>query len=186
MGSAARAGVSRFCVVTGYLAEKIERALPASRLLAGLDVRFVRNPEWERENGVSVARAAGSVGERFVLLMSDHLFDERVLARLLAEPIADDEVILAVDTRIHNHPTVDLEDVTKVRVDAGASATSGRASPATTPSTPECSSAPRRSSPPSRRASAAAITPFPGASAPWPPAARPGPSTSARGFWVDV
>jgi choline kinase len=52
--------------------------------------------------------------------MSDHLFEERVLARLLAEPIAGDEVILAVDTRISDHPTVDLEDVTRVRVESGA------------------------------------------------------------------
>jgi len=120
IGTAARAGVRGFCVVTGYLAEKIEGALSASPLLEGLDLRFVHNPEWERENGLSVACAAGSVGERFVLLMSDHLFEERVLARLLAEPIAGDEVILAVDTRISGHPTVDLEDVTRVRVESGA------------------------------------------------------------------
>jgi len=120
IGTAARAGARSFCVVTGYLAEQIESALPASAALAGLELRFVRNPEWERENGVSVACAAGSVGDRFALLMSDHLFDERVLARLLAEPIADDEVILAVDTRLHGHPTVDLDDVTRVRVEAGA------------------------------------------------------------------
>jgi choline kinase len=120
IGTAARAGARSFCVVTGYLAEQIESALPASAALAGLELRFVRNPEWERENGVSVACAAGSVGDRFALLMSDHLFDERVLARLLAEPIADDEVILAVDTRLSGHPTVDLDDVTRVRVEAGA------------------------------------------------------------------
>ena len=120
IGTAARAGVRGFCVVTGYLAEKIEGALSASPLLEGLDLRFVHNPEWERENGLSVACAAGSVGERFVLLMSDHLFEERVLARLLAEPIAGDEVILAVDTRISGHPTVDLEDVTRVRAESGA------------------------------------------------------------------
>ena len=120
IGTAARAGARGFCVVTGYLAEQIETALPASPLLAGIDLRFVRNPEWERENGVSVARAAGSVGDRFALLMSDHLFEERVLARLLAEPIAGDEVILAVDTRLVDHPTVDLDDVTKVRVEGGA------------------------------------------------------------------
>jgi choline kinase len=120
IGTAARAGVRGFCVVTGYLAESIESALRASPVLKELALRFVHNAEWERENGLSVARAAGSVGDRFVLLMSDHLFEERVLARLLAEPIAADEVILAVDTRIHDHPTVDLDDVTKVRVEAGA------------------------------------------------------------------
>jgi 1L-myo-inositol 1-phosphate cytidylyltransferase len=52
--------------------------------------------------------------------MSDHLFDGEILRRLLAEPIADDEVILAVDSRILNHPTADLDDVTKVLVEGGA------------------------------------------------------------------
>jgi choline kinase len=120
MSTAAEAGVRGFCVVTGYLAGEIERFVPASPLLAGLDVRFVRNADWERENGLSVACAAGGVGDRFALLMSDHLFEARILSRLLAEPIADDEVILAVDTRITDHPTVDLDDVTKVLVEDGA------------------------------------------------------------------
>jgi choline kinase len=119
MGTVAAAGIRSFCIVTGYLAERIERFVPASPPLAGLDVRFVRNDEWERANGISVACAAGSLGDRFVLLMSDHLFDERILTRLLDEPLGDDEVILAVDSRVRNHPTADLEDVTKVLVEAG-------------------------------------------------------------------
>jgi hypothetical protein len=114
MGTAAEAGVRGYCVVTGYLAEQIERFVPASPLLAGRGVEFVRNADYERENGLSVARAAGRTADRFVLLMSDHLFEPRILSRLRAEPIADDEVILAVDTRIVDHPTVDLDDVTKV------------------------------------------------------------------------
>jgi choline kinase len=120
MCTAAQAGIRAFHVVTGYLAEQIERFVPAAPRLAGLDVHFVRNPDWDRENGLSVACAAGRTTSRFVLLMSDHLFEGRILSRLLAEPIADDEVILAVDSRIRNHPTVDLDDVTKVRVEGGA------------------------------------------------------------------
>jgi choline kinase len=120
MCTVAETGISRFCVVTGYLAERIEEFVPASRLLADLDVRFVRNPDWEQANGISVACAAPALGGTFVLLMSDHLFDARILDRLLAEPIGDDEVILAVDSRIRNHPTADLDDVTKVRTENGA------------------------------------------------------------------
>jgi 1L-myo-inositol 1-phosphate cytidylyltransferase len=120
MCTVAEAGISSFCIVTGYLAGEIERFVRAAPLLAGLDVRFVHNAAWERANGLSVACAAGSLGPRFVLLMSDHLFDARILSRLLAEPLGDDEVILAVDARIRNHPTADIDDVTKVRVEAGA------------------------------------------------------------------
>ena len=119
MCTVASAGIRSFCIVTGYLAGQIERFVPASPLLSGLNVRFVHNADWERANGLSVACAAGGLGRRFVLLMSDHLFDGRILSRLLAEPIGDDEVILAVDSRIHDHPTADLDDVTKVRVEGG-------------------------------------------------------------------
>lgn len=120
MCTVAAAGINRFCIVTGYLAGQIEQFVPASPLLAGLDMRFVRNEDWERANGLSVACAARCLGRRFVLLMSDHLFDGEILSRLLVEPIGDDEVILAVDSRILNHPTADLDDVTKVRVEGGA------------------------------------------------------------------
>jgi choline kinase len=127
MSTVAAAGIRSFCVVTGYLGERIETFVPASPLLAGLDVRFVRNEAWERANGISVGCAAGSVAERFVLLMSDHLFDGAILTRLLAQPIGDDEVILAVDSRIVDHPTADLVDVTKVRVEGGAIRDIGKA-----------------------------------------------------------
>lgn len=120
MCSAAQAGIGTFHVVTGHLAERIESFVPASPLLAGLDVDFIHNAQFERENGISVACAAGRTADRFVLLMSDHLFEPRILSRLIAEPIAADEVILAVDSRIHGHPTVDLDDVTKVLVEGGA------------------------------------------------------------------
>jgi len=120
MCTVAAAGIRSFCIVTGYLAGEIEQFVPASPLLTGLDVRFVHNLEWEQANGLSVASAAPCLGRRFLLLMSDHLFDGQILSRLLAEPIGDDEVILAVDSRVVDHPTADIDDVTKVRVEGGA------------------------------------------------------------------
>ena len=120
MCTVATAGIRSFCIVTGYLAGDIEQFVPTSPLLAGLDVRFVRNIDWEQANGLSVTCAAPSLGNRFVLLMSDHLFEAEILSRLLAEPLGDDEVILAVDSRVVDHPTADLDDVTKVRVEGGA------------------------------------------------------------------
>ena len=67
MCTVAAAGIRSFFVVTGYLAERIELFVPASPLLSGLDVRFVRNADWEQANGLSVACAAGSLAGRFVL-----------------------------------------------------------------------------------------------------------------------
>lgn len=130
IGAASEAGVAGFTVVTGYLAERIRAHVAGAPALAGLPIRLVHNERWERENGLSVSLAAGHVGERFVLLMSDHLFDPAILARLLAEPIADDEVILAVDRRITDHPTADLDDVTRVLVEEGRIAAIGKHLPA--------------------------------------------------------
>jgi len=62
--------------------------------------------------------AAGPVlRERFVLMMSDHLFEPGLLRDLLAAPKLPGGVVLAVDRRLDN-PLVDLEDVTRVQTDA--------------------------------------------------------------------
>ena len=52
---------------------------------------------------------------RFALLMGDHLFEAPVLARLLSEPLGEDESVLAVDSRTVA-PDVAAE-ATKVRRD---------------------------------------------------------------------
>ena len=51
--------------------------------------------------------------------MADHIFDPEILARLIAQPIENDETILAVDFNVQNNPLVDLGDVTKVWVEDG-------------------------------------------------------------------
>ena len=117
--TASVAGLRRFVVVTGFMGEKIEQSVHASPLPDGADVSIVHNPAWQQPNGISVRCAAPVLGDRFVLLMSDHLFDAGILSSLRAAPMDDDEVLLAVDTRIEHHPTVDLDDVTRVRVEDG-------------------------------------------------------------------
>jgi len=126
MRAAAAAGVGGFQVVTGYLAERLRARLEAAPPVPELPLSFVENPQWERENGLSVACAAPGLPGPFVLLMSDHLFESGVLRRLLAEPLADDEVILAVDRRVAGHPTADLDDVTRVLVRDGRIAAIGK------------------------------------------------------------
>ncbi|MDI9570004.1 MAG: NTP transferase domain-containing protein [Pseudomonadota bacterium] len=113
---AARAGISRFTVVTGYRGEDLESYL-ARETPAGLCARCIRNPEWERPNGISVLTARDAVPEAFILLMADHLFDPRLLGKLLATPLAEGHCRLAVD--FHPPGVPDLEDATKVRVADG-------------------------------------------------------------------
>ncbi len=102
-------GLEELVVVSGYMSQAIEKAL---RGLEG--VRVVRNPEYWRENGISLLRAREAVGsEDFVLVMADHIF-EPALVRLA---IREGPLGLCVD-REGRH-LLDPGEATKVRVGPG-------------------------------------------------------------------
>lgn len=117
MCTASQAGLRRFHLVTGHHADELEQHVREVAGRRGFDVGFVRNPRWDQPNGVSVRCAAAVLPARFVLLMADHLFAPSLLERVIQTPLGDDEVVLAVDRRIVGHPTVDLDDVTRVFID---------------------------------------------------------------------
>lgn len=114
--TASEAGIDHFTVVTGYKAESLERYLD-EKVPEGLKVECVRNEKWQRPNGLSVARAADHVSDRFVLLMADHLFEAQILRDLVAAPLAPDHCRLAVD--FHPERISDLADATKVAIRDG-------------------------------------------------------------------
>jgi 1L-myo-inositol 1-phosphate cytidylyltransferase len=127
--AARAAGARRFVVVTGYAGDAVEAHLRARAAAEGLAITTVRNEEWEKENGLSVLKAKGLAGDRFLLIMSDHIFDPALLDGLRRRPNGPDEVILAVDRRITAHPFVDLDDVTRVRDVDGRIAAIGKGLP---------------------------------------------------------
>ncbi len=124
--AAREAGVTEFVVVTGYAGEALERHLAAKGAADGISIATVRNEEWEKPNGLSVLKAESLAGERFFLMMADHIIDPRILAGLGGQEIGEDEVFLAVDARIEDHPSVDLDDVTRVRAEDGRIAAIGK------------------------------------------------------------
>ena len=109
-------GATEFVVVTGYEGDKLEKHLYALAAARGLRLNCIRNPKWKASNGLSVA-AAGPVlhEEKFLLLMSDHLFDPEIVGELVRRHGDSPGVVLAVDRRLDN-PLVDFEDVTRVEV----------------------------------------------------------------------
>jgi choline kinase len=113
ISSAHASGIDEFVVVTGYEGARVETFLRRLSMRTGLAIRTVRNSDWKLANGHSVAAAARSLNDTFVLMMSDHLFDARLLKDLLATPVPQGGVVLAVDRRLDN-PLVDLDDVTRV------------------------------------------------------------------------
>jgi len=115
--TARKAGLSDFTVVTGYDSERLQKFLDELAVRRGLHIETVVNEEWKTaDNGRSVLIAKDVLTEPFVLLMADHLVDERLLVALQTEPLDKGAVRLAVDRDLHN-PRVDLDDVTRVQTE---------------------------------------------------------------------
>lgn len=109
-------GVSEFVVVTGHEADTLEGYLAPFVAKRGAGVRFVRNPEYDKPNGLSVLAAARALGERFLLVMSDHLMDPGIIRDAANLSPARGEVWLATDNNLAN-PFVDMDDVTRVKTE---------------------------------------------------------------------
>jgi len=115
--TASRSGISEFYVVTGYNSEKVEYFLHRLSHERKIRITPIKNDEWRDENGISVLKAKGLLNENFILLMSDHIFDESILSNLKNQTLNDGEVMLAVDCDTESNTLVDIDDVTKVLVD---------------------------------------------------------------------
>jgi choline kinase len=111
---AQRAGIEDFFVVTGYQSGIVRRWFDSSGC-DSIRVTWIENIHYQHDNGVSVLQAKDLLHDPFFLLMSDDLFEPQTAKRLLHQSISHNEVILAVDRKIHT--VFDLEDATKVRLD---------------------------------------------------------------------
>jgi choline kinase len=113
LASAWQAGVTDAHVVLGFDADHV-RAVAESEAPEGLALHFHLNPVWHLENGVSVLAVRGRLSDGpFALLMGDHLFDARVLRRMLRIP-RQGAALLAVDSRLRD--IHDPDEATKVRL----------------------------------------------------------------------
>ncbi len=113
--SAKKVGINEFVIVIGYQAARIRKTINAKKL--GVKITWVRNIDWRRPNGVSVLKAERFVGGRFLLFMSDHIFDYRTLCKLRTLELGSDAGALCVDHNLNRVPN--LDDATKVRTENG-------------------------------------------------------------------
>lgn len=116
---ASKGGISGFVIVTGYRSETLTSYLNDLALQKNITIELLFNDMWARGNGISVLRAKSLLGENFILLMSDHLFDPSTLTDLMKSNIHEGQVVLAVDHNIENNEYVDLDDVTRVLEEEG-------------------------------------------------------------------
>lgn len=111
--SAKKVGVTEFVIVIGYQAARIRRTINSKKL--GVKITWVRNIDWRQPNGVSVLKAERHVYGKFLLFMSDHIFDYKILNKVKNVDLADDGALLCVDYNLTRIPN--LDDATKVRTE---------------------------------------------------------------------
>jgi choline kinase len=106
-----KVGVKTLHAVVGPNGDELAAAVAP---LLPSHMRFcpISNPNWQKQNGVSLLTAAGKVSAPFFLAMGDHLFESSILNELVAQ--ADlNRLNLAIDKKIDS--IFDLEDAMKVR-----------------------------------------------------------------------
>jgi 1L-myo-inositol 1-phosphate cytidylyltransferase len=118
LAAARQAGIVDAHVVLGYDADRV-RALAASYCPPRMRLHFHVNPDWSRENGVSVLVPRPRIAPGpFALLMGDHIFEPRMLRQLLTAPRQAGETLLGID-RQTTDPAI-VQEATKVRLRGGS------------------------------------------------------------------
>ena len=107
------AGIKTVHFVVGYKRERMT-AHVKELIPSGVSASFVENHDWQKQNGISLLAAAHRVAKPFLLTMSDHLFDNALVA-LLMDSSDPDLLNVAVDRKLHS--IFDLKDAMKVRTD---------------------------------------------------------------------
>jgi CDP-L-myo-inositol myo-inositolphosphotransferase len=116
--AAMEAGADEFYVVIGYQGERVRLFLERLAERLALRITSLVNDDWEKDNGLSVLKARDVLHGPFLLLMADHLFDPNLIRLLTAPNAAAGDIVLVVDRNTRN-PLVDMEDVTRVKVEDG-------------------------------------------------------------------
>jgi choline kinase len=111
MDALVRAGIEKINIVVGYESERLSTEVK-QLATPGLALSFIHNPDWQKQNGISVLAAAKTVHAHFLLTMSDHLFDQSMVDLLIREAAAD-RLNLAIDRKLDS--IFDLDDAMKVQ-----------------------------------------------------------------------
>lgn len=115
-------GIRKFCIVSGYKAEKLEEEIPKLVDEHNVEIAICHNERFDLENGYSVYTAREWVENHDVtetfLTMGDHIFSTGMVESFIAKSAATPSILqLAVDSPGDSNNHVDVEDVTKVQAD---------------------------------------------------------------------
>ena len=106
-----KAGIKTVHVITGRNSEQL---LSGLRQLTpgGLKLNPIHNPEWQKQNGISVLAARSHLSSPFFLTMGDHLFQPSIVDLLLRKAKAN-ELNVAIDRKLDS--IFDPDDAMKVQ-----------------------------------------------------------------------
>jgi len=108
-----KVGVEKIHAVVGPNGDELAAAV-APLLPGHMQFNPIANPNWQKQNGVSLLTAAGKVRSPFFLAMGDHLFESSIVTALVRD--ADSSRLnLAIDSKIAS--IFDLDDAMKVRTE---------------------------------------------------------------------
>ncbi|VFU12992.1 Nucleotidyl transferase [anaerobic digester metagenome] len=109
-------GINDFIIVTGCYADEIQAHLGSGEKL-GVKIKYLYNADWKLGNGLSAYtfHKEYQQDEKFILLMSDHIFELDLFKSFIAgaREIKEDELLLAADRRLEN--VYDLDECTRIK-----------------------------------------------------------------------
>jgi 1L-myo-inositol 1-phosphate cytidylyltransferase len=115
INSFAQIGLKTLHIIVGAKGEMLVRETEIL-IPRHMELHPIHNPQWEKQNGISLLRAAGQVHGPFFLAMGDHLFEPSLLEQLLAGSNRE-ELNMAIDRKIDS--IFDLNDAMKVGAQNG-------------------------------------------------------------------
>src|SRR5215216_6128948 len=105
------AGISTVHFVVGYESERVI-AEAKGLIPPQITASFIVNPDWQKQNGISLLAAVDHVRAPFLLMMGDHVFDDTIVDCLL-DTFDPGLLNIAIDRKIES--IVDLDDAMKVQ-----------------------------------------------------------------------
>ena len=105
------AGIKKANFIVGYQSGRIIAAVK-QLIPSELEPWFIENPDWQKQNGISLLAAVNDLTSPFLLTMSDHLFDRSIVDLLLRNAVLD-QLNLALDRKLDS--IFDVDDAMKVQ-----------------------------------------------------------------------
>jgi 1L-myo-inositol 1-phosphate cytidylyltransferase len=106
-----RAEIQNLYVITGYNSEALIAGLKPL-IPADMKLHPIHNPEWQKQNGLSVLAAKPHIREPFLLTMGDHLFGPLIVDLAIRESDLN-QLSVAVDRKLD--VIFDLADAMKIK-----------------------------------------------------------------------